>query len=86
MELLVTLQVAAASVGVNVQSKWVTMQAYRLAKAYTNSEGITFFPANSYFPNLDYARSSQDQRHHFSLAGHYQAARPVHGRDVTVIA
>lgn len=51
-------------------SKYVTVQAsYTLAKAYNDTDGITFFPANSYDPEADYARASYDQRHHFTLFG-----------------
>jgi hypothetical protein len=51
-------------------SKYVTVQTqYRLAKTYGNTEGITFFPANSYFPGLDYARTSSDERHRFTVLG-----------------
>lgn len=51
-------------------SKYFGFQAqYRLAKTYSNTEGITFFPANSYAPEADYARSTSDQRSRFTLLG-----------------
>ena len=51
-------------------SKWGTVQAqYRLSKATSDTDGITFFPSNSYFPEVDYSTASFDQRHRFSLLG-----------------
>jgi carboxypeptidase family protein len=51
-------------------TKWFKGQAqYRMAKATGDTEGITFFPENSYAPELDYGRSSFDERHRFSLLG-----------------
>lgn len=42
---------------------------YRLAKTYDNTNGIGWFPADSYAPNADWSRSDNDQRHRFSLLG-----------------
>ena len=51
-------------------SKFFEAQAqYRLAKAYDNTSGITWFPANSYFPGAEWARSDTDQRNRFTLLG-----------------
>jgi hypothetical protein len=45
---------------------------YTLSKTYNNTSGITWFPGNSYFPNLDWARSDNDRRHKFDLLGSFQ--------------
>jgi hypothetical protein len=42
---------------------------YRLAKAYNNTGGINWFPANSFFPNAEWARADTDQRHRFTMLG-----------------
>jgi hypothetical protein len=42
---------------------------YTLGKTYNNTSGITYFPANSYFPNSDWSRSDNDQRNKFDLLG-----------------
>jgi hypothetical protein len=49
-------------------AKFLTGQArYNLGKTYNNSSFITFFPANSYYPNADWSRSNNDQRHKFDM-------------------
>jgi hypothetical protein len=45
---------------------------YNLGKIYNNTSGITYFPANSYYPNADWARSDNDQRHRFDLLGAFE--------------
>ncbi len=45
---------------------------YILSKSYNNTSGITYFPGNSNFPNLDWARSDNDRRHKFDLLGTFQ--------------
>ncbi|GAA3767007.1 TonB-dependent receptor [Terriglobus aquaticus] len=42
---------------------------YTLSKTYTNTQGILYFPADSYNPNGDWARSDNDRRHKFDLLG-----------------
>jgi hypothetical protein len=42
---------------------------YVLSKTYNNTSGVTYFPANSYAPNADWARSDNDRRHKFDLLG-----------------
>jgi hypothetical protein len=42
---------------------------YTLSKTYNNTSGITYFPANSYDPAADWARSDNDRRHKFDLLG-----------------
>jgi hypothetical protein len=42
---------------------------YTLGKTYNNTSGITYFPANSYFPNADWSRSDNDRRNKFDLLG-----------------
>jgi hypothetical protein len=42
---------------------------YTLSKTYNNTTGITYFPANSYDPAGDWARSDNDRRHKFDLLG-----------------
>jgi hypothetical protein len=50
--------------------KYFSGQAqYTLSKTYNNTSGILYFPANSYFPNEDWARSDNDRRHKFDLLG-----------------
>jgi hypothetical protein len=59
-------------------SKYFEGQAqYRLAKAYDNTSGITFFPANTYFPGADWARSDTDQRHRFTLLATFKLPKAV---------
>jgi hypothetical protein len=48
---------------------------YRLSKADNNTSGITFFPANSYDPSADWARSDKDRRHKFDLLASSQPTR-----------
>jgi hypothetical protein len=48
---------------------------YALGKTYNNSSGITYFPANSYFPQADWSRSDNDQRNKFDLLGTIQAGK-----------
>lgn len=56
--------------------KFLTGQVqYTLSRTYNNTSGITFFPANSYTPNADWARSDNDRRHKFDLMGSAQAGR-----------
>jgi hypothetical protein len=51
-------------------SKYFSGQAqYTLGKTYNNTSGITYFPGNSYYPWLDWARSDNDRRHKFDLLG-----------------
>lgn len=42
---------------------------YTLSKTYNNTSGITYFPANSFDPAADWARSDNDRRHKFDLLG-----------------
>jgi hypothetical protein len=44
---------------------------YTLGKTYNNTSGITYFPGNSNFPSLDWARSDNDRRHKFDLLGNF---------------
>jgi hypothetical protein len=54
-------------------SKYFTGQAqYTLGKIYNNTAGITYFPGNSNFPSLDWARSDNDRRHKFDLLGTFE--------------
>jgi hypothetical protein len=46
---------------------------YALGKTYNDTSGITYFPANSYFPNADWSRSDNDQRNKFDLLGTFEA-------------
>ena len=48
---------------------------YTLGKTYNNTSGITYFPANSYFPNFDWSRSDNDQRNKFDLLGTLEAGK-----------
>lgn len=51
-------------------SKYFSGQAqYVLSKTYNNTAGIPYFVGNSNFPQLDWARSSNDRRHKFDLLG-----------------
>ena len=55
-------------------AKFLTGQVqYTFSKTYNNTSGITFFPANSYDPSADWARSDNDRRHKFDLLGSAQA-------------
>jgi hypothetical protein len=57
-------------------SKFFTGQIqYTLSKTYNNTSGITYFPANSYDPSADWARSDEDRRHKLDLLGSVQATR-----------
>jgi hypothetical protein len=57
-------------------TKFFTGQAqYTLGKTYNNTSGITYFPANSYFPNADWARSDNDRRSKFNLLGTMSASK-----------
>ncbi len=59
-------------------SKYFEGQAqYRLAKVYDNTDGITWFPANSYFPDAEWARSDTDQRNRFTLLGTFKLPEAV---------
>lgn len=42
---------------------------YALTKSYNNTAGITYFPAASYAPDSDWARSDNDRRHKFDMLG-----------------
>jgi hypothetical protein len=46
---------------------------YTLGKTYNNTSGITYFPANSNFPNMDWGRSDNDRRNRFDLLGTFSA-------------
>lgn len=50
---------------------------YRLAKAYNNTSGIAWFPANSFLPNADWARADTDQRNRFTLLGTFKLPEAV---------
>jgi hypothetical protein len=57
-------------------ARFLTAQArYNLGKAYNNSADITSFPANSYFPNADWSRSNNDQRHKFDMLASTEAGK-----------
>jgi hypothetical protein len=57
-------------------TSFLTGQAqYSLGKSYNNTSGITFFPANSNFPDADWSRSDNDQRNRFDLLGSLEAGR-----------
>jgi len=57
-------------------SKYFTGQVqYTLSKTYNNTSGITYFPASSFDPAADWARSDNDRRHKFDLLGSTQASR-----------
>jgi len=54
-------------------SKYFAGQAqYILGKSYNNTSGINYFPGNSNFPNLDWARSDNDRRNKFDLLGTFE--------------
>jgi hypothetical protein len=54
-------------------SKYFAGQAqYILGKSYNNTGGITYFPGNSNFSNLDWARSDNDRRNKFDLLGTFE--------------
>jgi hypothetical protein len=68
---------------------------YTLAKTYNNTSGITYFPGNSYFPSLDWARSDDDRRHKFDFLGTFEptdlfsvgvALQAYSGKPVNVIS
>jgi len=46
---------------------------YTLSKTYNNTTNIMWFPANSYDPAADWARSDTDRRHKFDLLGSTRA-------------
>ena len=48
---------------------------YALGKTYNNTSGITYFPANTYFPQADWSRSDNDQRNKFDLLGTLEAGK-----------
>ncbi len=51
-------------------SKYFSGQVqYTLSKTYNNTSGITYFPANTFDPAADWARSDYDRRHKFDLLG-----------------
>jgi hypothetical protein len=57
-------------------SKYFTGQLqYRLSKTYNNTNGITFFPQNSYDSSGEWARSIYDRRHKFDMLGSVQPTR-----------
>ena len=45
---------------------------YILGKSYNNTSNISYFPGNSNFPNLDWARSDNDRRNKFDLLGTFE--------------
>ncbi len=51
---------------------FVGQAQYTLGKSYNNTSGIRYFPGNSYFPSLDWARSDNDRRHKFDLLGSFE--------------
>jgi len=54
-------------------SKYFAGQAqYILGKSYNNTSGINYFPGNSNFANLDWARSDNDRRNKFDLLGTFE--------------
>jgi hypothetical protein len=54
-------------------TKWFAGQAqYTLGKIYNNTSGITYFPGNSNFAWLDWARSDNDRRNKFDLLGSFE--------------
>jgi len=56
-------------------SKYFSGQVqYTLSKTYNNTSGVTYFPANSYDPNADWARADTDRRNKFDLLA---SAQPV---------
>jgi len=48
---------------------------YTFGKTYNNTSGITYFPANSYNPGADWARSDNDRRHKFDLLASSEPTR-----------
>lgn len=48
---------------------------YTLSKTYNNTSGITYFPADSFDPTADWARSDNDRRHKFDLLGSMHPTR-----------
>jgi hypothetical protein len=57
-------------------SRYFTGQVqYRLSRTDNNTSGITFFPADSYDPSAEWARSDNDRRHKFDLLGSTQPIR-----------
>lgn len=48
---------------------------YTLGKTYNDTGGITFFPAASYAPKADWARSDNDRRHKLDLLGTWKLPR-----------
>jgi hypothetical protein len=48
---------------------------YTLSQTYNNTSGVTYFPANSYDPLADWARSDNDRRHKFDLLGSAQPTK-----------
>jgi len=57
-------------------AKFLTGQArYNLGKTYNNTSGITYFPANSYYPMDDWSRSDNDQRNKFDMLASAEAGK-----------
>jgi Carboxypeptidase regulatory-like domain len=48
---------------------------YTLSRTDNNTSGITYFPANSYNPNADWALSDNDRRHKFDLLASTQPTK-----------
>ena len=48
---------------------------YTLGKTYNDTSGITYFPANSYDPRADWARSDNDRRRKLDLLGSAQPTK-----------
>jgi hypothetical protein len=60
-------------------TSYLTSQAqYTLGKTYNNTSGINYFPANSYFPTSDWARSDNDRRNKFDMLGALEAGKWFH--------
>ena len=57
-------------------AKFLTGQTqYNLGNTYNNTGGITYFPANSYYPKADWSRSDNDQRHKFDMLASAEAGK-----------
>ncbi len=57
-------------------TKFFSGQAkYSLGKSYNNTNGLGYFPANSYAPQNDWSRSNNDRRHKFDLLGTFEAEK-----------
>jgi hypothetical protein len=54
---------------------FVGQAQYTLGKTNNNTSGIRYFPGNSYYPWLDWARSDNDRRNKFDLLGTFDPTR-----------